>query len=81
MSDFDITKTIPQNMMHVLLEVAFPLHLKLLLENAPRPVTISNVDRKLKEFPFAYFQNRPKALISPDLTGSQTGFYNYSLRY
>ena len=74
-SSFDITKNIPQDMMYVLLEGAFPLHLKLLLENAPRPVTISNVNRKLKEFLFAYFQDRPKALTSTDLTGSQTGIY------
>ena len=60
-------------MMHILLEGAFPLHLKLLMENAPRPVTLGNINRKLKEFPFAYFQERPKALTSTDLTGSQTG--------
>ena len=31
-SSFDITKNIPQDMMHLLLEGAFPLHLKLLQE-------------------------------------------------
>lgn len=73
LTSFDITKNIPQDMMHILLEGAFPLHLKLLMENAPRPVTLGNINRKLKEFPFAYFQERPKALTSTDLTGSQTG--------
>ena len=60
-------------MMHILLEGAFPLHLKLLLENAPRPVTLTNVNRKLKEFAFAYFQDRPEVLTSTDITRSQTG--------
>ena len=73
LTSFDVTKNIPQDMMHILLEGAFPLHLKLLLENAPRPVTLTNVNRKLKEFPFAYFQDRPKVLTSTDITGSQTG--------
>ena len=60
-------------MMHALLEGVFPLHLKLLLENTPRPVTLANVNRNLKEYPFAYSQDRPKTLLSTDLTGSQSG--------
>ena len=73
LTSFDITRNIPQDMMHILLEGAFPIHLKLLLENVHGPVTLVNVNRKLKEFPFAYFQDRPKPLKSTDLTGSQTG--------
>ena len=54
LTHFDITKQLPQDLMHVLFEGNFRFHIHLLLENMN--VTLSEVNSKLVHYPYAYFE-------------------------
>jgi hypothetical protein len=73
---FDVTKQLPQDLMHVLLEGVFPLHLGQLLQYIIRDASIlslSQINSRILAFPYAYFEEKPSALASLDVQGTQSG--------
>ena len=80
---FDITKQLPQDVMHVLLEGVAPIHLGLLLKNilVDNPVcSLKQFNDKIRVYPYQYHETAQKpspitdsALVKGDLSGKQTG--------
>lgn len=73
---FDVTRQLPQDLMHVLLEGIFPLHLEQLLQHVVEVaglLTLDQLNSRITEFPYAYFSNKPGHLKGFDPQGSQTG--------
>ena len=68
---FDVTKQLPQDIMHILFEGVFIYHTSWLLENVP--LSLSAINEGITSFPYAYFQVKPNRLSSTDVKGSQTG--------
>ena len=68
---FNVTKQLPQDIMHMLFEGIFIYHTSWLLDNLS--VTLSAVNEGITSFPYAYFQVRPNCLSSKNVGGSQTG--------
>ena len=67
----DVTKQLPQDIMHILFEGVFIYHTSLLLENVP--LSLSAINEGITSFPYAYFQDKPNRLSSTDVKGSQAG--------
>ena len=64
--------------MHVLLEGVFPLHLEHLLQYIIRDASILNlsqINSRILDFPYAYFETKPSALASLDVQGTQSGMH------
>ena len=62
---FDVTKQLPQDIMHVLLEGIFPLHVQQLLEyviHTLKILTLSQINSRVLAYPFAYFEVRPSPI-------------------
>lgn len=77
--DFDITQQLPQDIMHVLLEGIFPLHLELLLNyiiNESSLMSLDQVNSRILEFPYAYFNVKPLPIKNTNFQGSQSGINN-----
>lgn len=73
---FDVTKQLPQDLMHVILEGIFPLHIEQLLQyvvNDLAVLSLSQINNRIKDFPYAYFNERPSPLTSFTVQGSQSG--------
>ena len=78
LTDFDVTRQLPQDLMHVLLEGVFPYHLEQLLDyvvNESALLTLSQINSRIKAFPYAYFSERPSPLNDLSVMGSQSGSY------
>ena len=73
---FDVTKQLPQDLMHVLLEGIFPLHVQALLEHVIHGLsilTLSQINSRILAYPYAYFEVKPSPLKGLDLQGTQSG--------
>lgn len=74
--EFDVTKQLPQDIMHVLLEGIFPLHMERLLDyiiNHASLLTLDQINSRISEFPYAYFNEKPSRLSGICLQGNQSG--------
>ena len=81
LAEFDVTKDLPQDLMHVLLEGVFLLHFEQLLDhivNVSGLMTISQINSRIVAFPFAYFNVKPSPLTGCDIQGTQSGKCSYS---
>ena len=64
--------------MHVLLEGVFPLHMEQLLKYIVEDIailTLTQINSRIKAFPFAYFNDKPSPLKGLSLEGTQSGSY------
>lgn len=74
--EFDVTQQLPQDLMHVLLEGIFPLHLEQLLQYVVQVsglLTLNQINSRISAFPYAYFNDKPGPLNGFDPQGTQTG--------
>ena len=88
---FDITKQLPQDVMHVVLEGVAQLHLGLLLKNilVDNPVcSLQQFNRKIQAYPYQYHETAQKpspitdsAIAKGDLAGKQTGITYLRIQY
>ena len=79
---FDVTKQLPEDAMHVLLEGIVPLHIGLFL-NKVTSLKLMNLDAlngAVQSFPYQYFEISSKpstipksAVLDQNLTGKQSG--------
>ena len=70
---FDITENLPQDIMHVLLEGVFPCHLEQLLNYIvceSSVLSISQINSRIKSFPYAYFQEKPSPISGSVIQGT-----------
>lgn len=72
---FDITENLPQDLMHILLEGVFPLHLEQLVNYVvfeSAVLSISQINSRIRS---SYFQEKPCPLNETGIqgSGSQTG--------
>ena len=74
LTHFDVTKQLPQDIMHMLYEGIFVYHITWMLDNISVPLLAIN--ESIMTFPFAYFEVRPTCLSSTKVTGSQTGNFS-----
>lgn len=82
LADFDVTRNLPQDLMHVLLEGVFPYHLEQLLNyvvNELSLLTISQINSRVLDFPYAYFSEKPSALNNLSLMGTQSATQMWQL--
>ena len=73
---FDITKQLPQDLMHVMLEGVIPLHIEEFLNyfiHDANILTLSQINSRLMAYPYAYFEEKPMPLNERDFAGSQSG--------
>ena len=73
---FDITRQLPQDLMHVLLEGVFPLHVEQLLKYVIHEcnlLTLSQINSRIMAYHYAYFEEKPSPLNNLDIKGSQSG--------
>ena len=71
-----MTRQLPQDLMHALLEGIFPLHLQQLLQyilQVSCSMTLQQVNSRIAALPYAYFNEKPGPLNKLDLQGTQTG--------
>lgn len=76
LTDFDVTRQLPQDLMHVLLEGIFPYHLEQLLNyivNESALLMLSQINSRIQAFPYAYFSVKPSPLNDLNVMGSQLG--------
>lgn len=73
--DFDVTQQLPQDLMHVVLEGVFPIHMEELLNYMVEEsfLRIAQINCRLSAFPFAYFHVKPTPLSNCELQGMQSG--------
>ena len=77
--EFDVTKQLPQDLMHVLLEGVCPLHMEQYLDyivNDAALMTLHEINCRIAAFPYAYFSEKPASFSGFDLQGTQTGIIN-----
>ena len=73
---FDVTQQLPQDLMHVLLEGVFHVHVHELLKYLVEAIsytTLANINSRIATHPYAYFEEKPAPLKSLDPYGSQSG--------
>lgn len=82
LDDFDITKQLPEDAMHVLLEGIVPKHLGLFLSKviSLKLVDINKLNGAIQAFSYQYFESSSKpssiplsAVHEENLTGKQSG--------
>ena len=74
--DFDVTQQLPQDIMHVLLEGIFPLHMEQLLEYVVEIaglMTLDEINSRIAAFSYVYFNEKPASLSGFNLQGTQSG--------
>ena len=74
---FDVTQHLPQDLMHVLLEGVFPLHVGQLLQyviHESKILTLSQINSRILAHPYAYFEEKPSPLKDLEFEGSQSGY-------
>lgn len=60
-----MTQQLPQDLMHVLLEDIFPLHMEQILEYIVETaglMTLDEINARIAAFPYAYFNEKPLVL-------------------
>ena len=75
-SYFDVTKQLPQDFMHVLLEGVFPFHIQQLLNyviHECHALSLSQINSRIIAYPYAYFEEKPSPLNELDMHGNQSG--------
>ena len=75
---FDVTSQLPQDLMHVLLEGVFPLHMEQFLKYIVEDMgvlTLDQINFRIAAYPYAYFDEKPSQLYGYDLKGNQTGWF------
>ena len=79
LADFDVSQQLPQDLMHVILEGVFPLHMEQLLQyidQTSNVMTIDEINCRIAAFPYNYFNTKPAPLRGCDITkGAQSGIY------
>ena len=73
---FDVTKHLPQDKMHVILEGVFPTHIEQLLQYIVHVLsltTLQEINSCIQSYSYAYFEVRPAPLTSLTVYGKQTG--------
>lgn len=73
---FDVTNQLPQDLMHVLLEGVFPLHMEQFLKYIVEDMgilTLDQINSRIASYPYAYFDEKPSQLHGYDLKGNQSG--------
>ena len=81
--NFDVTEQLPQDLMHVLLEGVFPIHVNQLLKylvDAISFVTLDKINCRIMSHPYAYFEEKPAHLRSLDPHGNQSGIAKLIIR-
>lgn len=75
--DFDVTKQLPQDLMHVILEGIYPLHMEQFLEYIVSSgiMTLDEVNSQLSSFPYSYFHEKPSYINTFDIQGTQSGMF------
>ena len=75
--NFDVVQQLPQDIMHVLLEGVFPLHMEELLcyITDSSILTIDQINSRIMAFPYAYFNEKPSPLNGTSLQGNQSGIF------
>ena len=73
--DFNVVQQLPQDIMHVLLEGVFPLHLEQFLDYIIQSsiLTLDQINCRVMAFPYGYFCDKPAPLNGTDLQGKQSG--------
>lgn len=74
--NFDVTQQLPQDLMHVMLEGVFPMHLEQFLNyviNDLSLFTLEEINCRIKSYSYAYFEVKPTPLTSLNIQGTQTG--------
>lgn len=79
--NFDVTKQLPQDLMHVLLEGVFMVHVRELLKYlvdglSYKRITLDVINCRILSHPYGYFEDKPAPLTSCDPHGCQPGTYN-----
>lgn len=73
---FDVTQQLPQDLMHVLLEGVFHIHVNeilIYLVDRISFMTLADINRRIMAHPYAYFEEKPGPLRSLDPHGNQSG--------
>ena len=77
MPEFDVTQHLPQDIMHVLLEGIFPLHMEQFVDyivNQAHLLTLDQINSRVMAFPYSYFSERPSPLQDEIIfQGKQSG--------
>lgn len=76
LSDFDISQQLPQDIMHVVLEGVFPLHLEQLLNYIIyelSALSLSQINSRILAFPYSYLDCKPSPIKDICLQASQSG--------
>lgn len=82
---FDVTKQLPEDIMHVFLEGICVLHTAILLHHLifeAELITLDEFNGKLRSYSYLYFEIKPtplsaQAIKDYDLSGKQSGKYIY----
>ena len=70
------TQQLPQDIMHVLLEGIFPLHVEQLFDyiiNVASLLSLDQINSRLLAFPYAYFNEKPSPIHRLCIKGTQSG--------
>ena len=86
---FDVTKQLPEDIMHIFLEGVCMLHTTVLLHYLIYEeglITLDEFNRKVKSYPYKYFETKPApvsvhAVRDYDLSGNQSGKFSGHLYY
>ena len=72
---FDVTTQRPQDLMHLLFEGVFPLHMGLLLDHVHSlgVISLEQLNGRVSSHPYGYFEEKPVTISTFELTGTQTG--------
>ena len=74
--NFDVTEQLPQDLMHVLFEGVFHVHVReilMYLIERLSIVTLVDINSRIAAHPYAYFEEKPAPLTSLDPHGNQSG--------
>lgn len=73
---FDVTQQLPQDLMQVLLEGVFHIHVNeilIYLVDRISFMTLADINRRIMAHPYAYFEEKPAPLRCLDPHGNQSG--------
>ena len=73
---FNVTEQLPQDLMHVLLEGVFHIHVNELLKylvDTLSFMTLAEINHRIMSHPYAYFEEKPAPLRNLDPHGNQSG--------
>lgn len=76
LAEFDVTQQLPQDLMHVILEGIFPMHIQQLLEyivDVSAHMTLAQINSRIAAYPYAYFNDKPSPITGFNVQGTQSG--------